>query len=217
MKDFDAVVFDIFFVIFDSERAVISGWLEIAKKYNIEDIEAACIACTGTTEVTTKEIMLDKYGKDFPYEAYKKEVSKIFHEKYDNGRLPVKPGVKDILEFLKKNNKKIALASSTRRQAVEQELKDAGFLKYFDKLVCGDMVKRSKPEPDIFLKACEELGVDPNRSYAIEDSFNGIRSAHAGNLRPIMVPDIKQPDDEMRSLAVVILNNLNEVVEYLND
>ena len=79
------------------------------------------------------------------------------------------------------------------------------------------MVKRSKPEPDIFLKACEELGVDPNRSYAIEDSFNGIRSAHAGNLRPIMVPDIKQPDDEMRSLAEVILNNLNEVVEYLND
>ena len=217
MKDFDAVVFDMDGVIFDSERAVIECWLEIAEKYNIEDIEAACIACTGTTEKKTKEIMLDKYGQDFPYDAYKKESSVIFHERYDDGRLPVKKGVKDILDFLKNNNKKIALASSTRRQVVEQELKDAGFLDYFDKLVCGDMVQRSKPEPDIFLKACEELGVDPERSYAIEDSFNGIRAAHAGKLKPIMVPDIKQPDDEMKSLAEVILVDLNEVIDYLNN
>lgn len=216
MKDYDAVVFDMDGVIFDSERAVINCWKIIADKYGIPDIEESCIKCTGTTEKKTREIMLDRYGDDFPYDEYKKETSRIYHEKYDDGRLPVKKGVKDILEYLKSYNKKIALASSTRRQVVVQELKDAGFLDYFDELVCGDMVSRSKPEPDIFLKACEVLGVDPTKSYAIEDSYNGIRAAYAGKLMPIMVPDILQADDEMKNLADVILPDLNSVIEYLD-
>ena len=216
MKDYDAVVFDMDGVIFDSERAVINCWKIIADKYEIPDIEESCIKCTGTTEKKTREIMLDRYGDDFPYDEYKKEASRIYHEKYDDGRLPVKKGVKDILEYLKSHNKKIALASSTRRQVVVQELKDAGFLDYFDELVCGDMVSRSKPEPDIFLKACEVLGVDPTKSYAIEDSYNGIRAAYAGKLMPIMVPDILQADDEMKNLADVILPDLNSVIEYLD-
>lgn len=217
MKDYDAVVFDMDGVIFDSERAVINCWKIIADKYEIPDIEESCIKCTGTTEKKTREIMLDRYGDDFPYDEYKKEASRIYHEKYDDGRLPVKKGVKDILEYLKSHNKKIALASSTRRQVVVQELKDAGFLDYFDELVCGDMVSRSKPEPDIFLKACEVLGVDPIKSYAIEDSYNGIRAAYAGKLMPIMVPDILQADDEMKNLADVILPDLNSVIEYLDN
>ena len=217
MRDFDAVVFDMDGVIFDSERAVIACWEEVAKKHNIADIEASCIACTGTTEKKTKEIMLDRYGEDFPYDDYKKEASVLFHERYDNGNLPVKAGVKNILEYLKSNNKKIALASSTRRAVVVQELKDAGFLDYFDELVCGDMVSRSKPEPDIFLKACEVLEVDPTKSYAIEDSFNGIRAAFAGKLMPIMVPDILQADDEMKELAVAVVPSLNDVISYLDE
>ena len=216
MKDYDAVVFDMDGVIFDSERAVINCWKIIADKYEIPDIEESCIKCTGTTEKKTREIMLDRYGDDFPYDEYKKEALRIYHEKYDDGRLPVKKGVKDILEYLKSHNKKIALASSTRRQVVVQELKDAGFLDYFDELVCGDMVSRSKPEPDIFLKACEVLSVDPTKSYAIEDSYNGIRAAYAGKLMPIMVPDILQADDEMKNLADVILPDLNSVIEYLD-
>ena len=79
------------------------------------------------------------------------------------------------------------------------------------------MVSKSKPEPDIFLKACEELGVDPEKSFAIEDSFNGIRAAHAGNLRPIMVPDLKQPDEEIKGLAEVVIEDLYKVIEYLDD
>ena len=88
-------------------------------------------------------------------------------------------------------------------------------MEYFDVLICGDMVKRSKPDPDIYLKACEELGVEPERAYAIEDSFNGIRSANAGKLRPIMVPDIVPADDEMEEKAEKILDSLIDVKDYL--
>ena len=86
---------------------------------------------------------------------------------------------------------------------------------YFDKVICGDMVERSKPAPDIFLKACEELQVAPERAYAIEDSYNGIRAAHGGGLRAIMVPDLLPANREMEELTEVILGSLLEVKKYL--
>lgn len=215
MKKFDAVVFDMDGVIFDSERATMECWMELARKYDLENIEEPYLACTGTTDEKTREIMLDEYGRDFPYDTYAKEASKMFHEKYDGGRLPIKNGVFDILEFLKQNNKKIALASSTRRQTVVNQLRDANLLDYFDEIVTGDMVSKSKPEPDIFLLACEKIGVDPANAYAIEDSYNGIRAAHRGKLRPIMVPDLLQADDEMKELSETVQDSLNDVVSYL--
>ena len=215
MKDFDAVVFDMDGVIFDSERAVMNCWIELAKKYDIKDIEEPYLACTGTTDAKTREIMLNAYGEDFPYDEYAKEASIMYHEKYDGGRLPMKPGVKEILTFLKDNGKKIALASSTRRQTVLNQLRDAGILDYFDEIVTGDMVTRSKPEPDIFLLACEKISTAPERAYAIEDSYNGIRAASAGKLRPIMVPDLLPSNEEMEGLAETVISDLGEVVEYL--
>lgn len=214
---YDAVVFDMDGVIFDSERAVIECWKQLAKKYEIKEIEKACMACTGTTMTRTREIMLETYGEAFPYDEYAKEASVMFHEKYDGGRLPMKPGVVELLTFLKENGKKIALASSTRKQTVMSELRDAKILDYFDAVVCGDMVERSKPAPDIFLKACEEVGVEPEKAFAIEDSYNGLRAARAGNLRPIMVPDLLPANEEIEPIVEVVLESLLEVKNYIQD
>lgn len=214
-EEYTAVVFDMDGVIFDSERAVMACWLEIADKYGIENIEKPYFACTGTTMQRTREIMLETYGEDFPYDTYAKEASLRYHEKYDGGRLPMKPGVVELLRYLKGAGKKIALASSTRRQTVMNQLRDAKILDYFDAVICGDMVTRSKPAPDIFLKDCEELSVAPERAYAVEDSYNGIRSASAGGLRPIMVPDLLPANEEMEKLAEVILPSLLSVRDYL--
>ena len=87
MKDFDGVVFDMDGVIFDSERATMLCWLELAEKYQIPDIEGPYLACTGTTMAKTREIMLETYGPDFPYDAYAKEASEMYHARYDGGRL----------------------------------------------------------------------------------------------------------------------------------
>ncbi len=216
MKDFAAVVFDMDGVIFDSERAVMDCWIALAKKYGIEDIETPYLECIGTTNAKTREIMINACGEDFPYDIYAKEASKMFHDKYDGGNLPMKDGVVEILEFLKKSGKRIALATSTRKQVVLQELRDAKILDYFDEIITGDMVEHSKPNPEIFLLACKELGVEPGECYAIEDSYNGIRAAHAGGLKPIMVPDMLPATDEMHELAEMVCDNLQGVIVYLS-
>ena len=215
MKKYDAVVFDMDGVIFDSERCVFECWIEIADKYGIKDIEKNFLACTGTTMSRTREIMMEAYGADFPYDDFAHEASVIFHEKYDNGNLPIKVGVFELLDYLKEQGKKIALATSTRRQTVLYQLEQAGILKYFDEIITGDMVTKSKPDPEIYLMACEKIYVKPQNAFAIEDSYNGIRSAHAGGLRAIMVPDLLSANEEMKELSEVVLNSLNDVITYL--
>ncbi|MBQ0166766.1 MAG: HAD family phosphatase [Treponema sp.] len=212
---YSAVVFDMDGVIFDSERATFNCWVELAAKYGIPDIEIPYRDCIGVNAARTREICLAYYGSDFPYEKYQAETSRMFHEKYDGGRLPLKPGVVELLSFLKEGGKKVALASSTKRERVMQLLSDADLLKFFDAVVCGDMVTHSKPHPEIFLKACQELGVESPDAYAIEDSYNGIRAAASGKLRALMVPDMLPATDEMHELAEDVLPSLVEVKEYL--
>ena len=211
-----AVVFDMDGVIFDSEAKVLECWLVVAEKYGIRDIETLFRRCLGTTYAETRRLAIEFYGEDFPYDEYKAEVSALYHERYDGGRLPMKPYIRELLEYLSEKSIRIGLASSTRRQVVEAQLRDAGILPYFDKLVCGDMVSRSKPAPDIFQRACEELSVAPENAIAIEDSYNGIRSAHAAGMLPVMVPDLAPPTEEMERLAHTILPDLGAVREWLS-
>ena len=214
-QEYDAVVFDMDGVIFDSERLVVKCWNEVAQKHGIGDMEEVCLKCTGLTVKASSSVMKEYFGEDFPYDEYKAEMSSLFHERYGGGRLPLKPGVIELLSFLRERGKKIALASSTRSQVVRQELKDAGILAYFDELICGDMVKHSKPAPDIFARACECLGIRPERAFGIEDSHNGIRSAAVAGLRPIMVPDLVLVTEEMERLSEQILPSLIHVKDYL--
>lgn len=216
MKEIKAVVFDMDGVIFDSEAKVVECWVETAEKHGIRDIEVLCHKCLGTNSAETRRIALEFYGEDFPYDEYKAEMSALYHERYDGGRLPMKPYIRELLELIKAKGLRIALASSTRYQVVHDQLRDAGILSYFDKLVCGDMVSRSKPAPDIFLKACEELSVAPSAAIAIEDSHNGIRSAYAAGMRPVMVPDLAPPTEEMQRLAEAIVPSLKEVMELIS-
>lgn len=214
-KEFKAIVFDMDGVIFDSETCVIESWKVVAARHGIENVETVLPNCLGRNYDTTKQIFLDYYGKNFPYDDYKKECSKVYHDTYDGGRLPMKPGIRELLEFLKQNDYKVGLASSTRKATIVQQLEDAKLIQYFDDLVSGDMLTKSKPEPDIYLMACERLEVKPEDAIAIEDSFNGIRSAYRAGTFPIMVPDLMEPDEEMNDISGKILNSLFDVLEWL--
>ena len=154
----DTVIFDMDGVIFDSEILVLQAWKEVAERHGIAGVEAACHECLGTNSVVSKGVFLKHYGEDFPYEEYKAEMAEVFFSHASGGKLAKKPGVEELLKYLKMRGFKIGLASSTREVLVRSEISDGGLLGYFDQIVGGDMVERSKPEPDIFLEACRRLG-----------------------------------------------------------
>ena len=109
MKDFEAVVFDMDGVIFDSEKLVIQTWIEVAKRHNIPDIESVCMECLGLNQAATDKKMREKYGEDFPYDLYKAEARELYFGPLYGEHIPIKPGVTALLCFLREKKKKIAL------------------------------------------------------------------------------------------------------------
>ena len=91
--EYKAIIFDMDGVIFDSERAVLRGWQELSEKYGFPDVEIPYLRCCGVNAAASRQIFLDYYGEDFPYDRYCAEQSRNYHARYDGGRLPVKPGI----------------------------------------------------------------------------------------------------------------------------
>ena len=216
METVKAVIFDMDGVIFDSERVIFEIWKDMSERDHIKDMELIFMQCVGISEQAMRDLVMGFYGPDFPYDEYRSEQSRIYHERYDGGRLPMKPGVEHLLKAIKKRGLKCAVASSTRREVVVNQLRAAGLEKYFDVIVCGDMIEKSKPDPEIFLNTAIELDTPPSECMVIEDSYNGIRAAFTACMIPVMVPDLLLPDAEMRKKARFIEKDLFGVEKLLD-
>lgn len=213
-RKFKAAIFDMDGLILDSERTVLSIWEQMGEKYGFPDIRTYGISVIGKNKKATIDEFERVYGE--PGDRYERELREIYNVLAAQGKVPLKPHTIELLSAMKNAGMKIAIASSSTREEVTSQMEVLGALPYFDTCVCGDQVTRSKPDPDIFLLACEALGVKPEEAVGLEDSFNGVRACKASGLFTIMVPDILQPDEEMKDLADIILPSLKEVQDFLN-
>lgn len=209
-----AVVFDMDGVLFDTERLCRDSWMAVAEKNGLSGMEGVFAQCIGLNANDSKRIVMKAYGEDFDYQTFREQASVWYWDYVEKNGLPVMPGAELLLKWLKERDWIIGLASSTRRPSVLRNLELSGFSDYFSAVITGDMVEHSKPLPDIYLIACRELGVQPEETYAIEDSPNGIRSAHAAGMKALMVPDMLKPDEEMRRLSYRIMENLEQVLDF---
>ena len=211
---YSAVIFDMDGVIFDSERVYMECCIKAAEKFGAENVEEVVRKCIGVTNEMTMQILREFFGADFPVDDYWKASIGYFWDFYnEHGALPMKKGVVEALTYLKEKGYPLAIASSTKTETVTKQLTDAGIVDFFTLIVGGNMVSRSKPAPDIFLKATELLKVEPGECLVIEDSYNGIKAAYAAGIPVVMVPDLLPPTEEMKEKTVAILPSLLSLVE----
>ncbi|MFR6313853.1 MAG: HAD family hydrolase [Ruminococcus sp.] len=209
------VVFDMDGVLFDSEKLVLQCWEQTAQAHHIPDIQTACRSCLGSNAASARQKFLEKYGADFPYDTYKQEMSARYWQQVETGKLELKPGVQEMLQFLREQHIPAAIASSTRRAAVRQQITLFGLQDFFCKIIGGDMVQQSKPHPEIYQTACAAMDVPPACAYAVEDSYNGIRAASRAGMHPIMIPDLLPPTPEMEQLAEQIFPDMAAFQAFL--
>ena len=221
------VIFDMDGVLFDSENLDKRVWLDLAEKYGIKDILQAFAECIGTPDSNIISV-LDRYieksdiksegsnpGMVIDGAEFRRQSLVVFDKYVEEQGMPLKFYAAECLADLKKKGYKLGLASSTLVERVKPQLTDTGLIGYFDDIIGGGMFKKGKPNPEIFLMSCERLGGKIDETIVIEDSYNGIRAAYAAGMKPIMVPDIIQPDDEMKTKAWKILPDLKAVTEIL--
>lgn len=210
----DSVIFDMDGVLLDSERIFNIAWRTVGDDMHLNGIEEALKSCVGCNDAYTRALLQDIYGASFDYAQFIGAVERKFEEITAVDGLPLKTGVMEILTWLRDNGINICLATSTTRQNAERHLKNAGLHQFFKNTVTGDMIKNSKPDPEIYRLACGMLGAEPKSCFAVEDSPNGVKSAHAAGLKVIMVPDQIAPTPELERLLHRKFDTLLDVRAY---
>lgn len=210
-----AVVFDMDGVLFGTESVCMKAWDYAGEVMGVGKAGYMVLKTLGMNADKAVEIIKTEFGEGFDAVKFKQIGKNYSYDYFNTYGVPEKPGLYEILDYLKNKGYKIALASSTSSQSVHHHLKEKDIEKYFDAVICGDMVEKSKPEPDIYLKACAQLNENPDNCIAIEDSKNGILSAHHAGLQVIMVPDLWQGEAETDSFLLAKCKSLTEIMSIL--
>ena len=215
MEKIRAILFDMDGVLLDTESVCNVCWERAGAEWGIKNVMDIAMQCIGCNKADTISILSKYLPSEKDSEAFLKRTGELFEVVEREQGLNKMPFVVECLDSLKKAGFRLAVASSTRAAKVHPQLTNAKIHDYFETFTTGDTVTHSKPDPEIYLKAAASLNLKPEECVAVEDSPNGVRSATNAGIKCIMVPDLIQPDSEMKEKAWKIFKNLKETAEFL--
>lgn len=210
-----AVIFDMDGLMIDTEPYYKRALRLAAAEFGYEMDETFLFGLIGLSNTGCQRKIQDHFGPEFPMEPYWSRWPELWREVAASEGIAKKPGIDELHHYLSTHSVPMAIATSSIRPQAEFSLQAAGVDLQFSHIVTGDQVSNGKPAPDIFLEAARRLGVDPADCIALEDSENGIRAATSAGMKAIMVPDMKQPDDEVRQAAWQVVDDLFEARDHV--
>lgn len=206
----EAVVFDMDGLLVDTESMFRDVMMETSRRRGLHLPIEVFLRMVGLQHEASRAVAMAHFGEDFDYEPWMADAWALAHARTEVG-VAVKAGVVELLDYLDGAAIPRAVATSSGHPAVNRTLGSTGLLPRFDTIVAAGDYARGKPNPDPFLTAAALLGIDPTACLALEDSHNGVRAAHAAGMMTIMVPDLLEATEEMRSLCVAVSETLHEV------
>lgn len=211
------IIFDMDGLMFDTERIAARAWKKAAEEIGLDINEKFLSSIRGSSILDGAAKFKEYFGESIDYYELRNVRMKYKDQEIAEKGIPIKKGLVELLKYLKANNYGISLATSTNTGEAMMYLEMTGLTAYFDVLVYGDMVKKCKPDPEIFYKAAEELGFLPEECMVLEDSINGITAAIRGGFVVVMVPDLTEPDSELESKLYAKCESLLQVISLLEN
>lgn len=210
-----AVIFDMDGLMIDTERLLIKYWLEAAHYYGYPMKKEHILGIRSLAAKYAIPKLQAEIGDDFDYYKVRTLRLKLMNEHIEQYGVDEKPGLGELLDYLKEHQYLTAVATATDPERTQRYLGSLDRLRYFDQIVCASMVENGKPAPDIYIEAAARLQVPPAECMALEDSPNGILSAFRAGMKPVFVPDLTGPDEDTRKLLYGCVDHLSRVIELL--
>jgi HAD superfamily hydrolase (TIGR01509 family) len=206
----EAVIFDLDGLLFDTESLYQEAIMAAANDVRQEMTPAIFHSMIGRPWLLTRAFLVEHYGSSFPVDEFRAAWNRHFDVIVET-RLALKPGVLELLDALDTLGLPRGIATSSSHKTVQHHLGAHDLGDRFHHIVASGDYAAGKPAPDPSLLAAERLGVEPHLCVALEDSHNGVRSAAAAGMMTIMVPDLLEATDEIRSLCTFVVRDLHVV------
>lgn len=209
-------LFDMDGLLLDTERVGLQAFLTVCEGYGIARVEAEPFFLSligGSQKVNA--------AKAEAYLAGRADVMRFGAEwnaqkhALMQADVPLRPYVREVIEGLSASGMRMAVVTSTLRDAAQHELKRAAILQHFVAVIAGDEVTANKPDPAPYLQGAAALGLDPKDCAAFEDSDTGITAAMRAGCRAVQIPDLR-PDVPLPDLGQMVARNLKEAVAMVS-
>jgi HAD superfamily hydrolase (TIGR01509 family) len=210
-----AILFDMDGLLLDTERLIRDTMAAAMADWGLVLRNDQFARLIGLPERDCKAIMADMFGAELDYDLLRAATARRIAAEHGPVR-PLKPGARALVQQVEAAGIACALVSSTERRLIESHLHHAGLLGHFRAIVAGDEVSAGKPDPEPYRMAAAQLGLPPQSCLALEDSHNGVRSAHAAGVPVIMVPDLLPATPAIRALALAVAPDLAMVADWLS-
>lgn len=208
-----SVIFDMDGTLLDTQSICAPAWKFAGNEQGIEGVEKGIFSVCGMNEAGWTAFLEENYPT-LDIAKFKKDSREYIVK---NLVVCYKKGAKELLDYLKKRNIKIALASGSTRGSIDHHLKEVGAEKYFDVILGSADIENGKPAPDIFLKCAKLMCVNPEDCFVFEDSENGIKAGFAAGMKCIGVADTIPFNDETKKLMYRELESLNQAIEIFEN
>lgn len=209
------LLFDMDGLILDTEKLYTRFWMEAANALGYPMTREQALGMRSLSREFGAAKLQSYFDKPVSYEEVKQKRIELMDAFIKKEGVEAKAGVQELMAYLKENGIKAAIATSSPLERTEKYLQSVGLKDAFDKLISGYMVKKGKPEPDIYQLAAAELGLAPQECLALEDSPSGILSASRAGCFPVMIPDQDQPAAETEELLFAKADRLDQVISLL--
>ncbi|MDY0011764.1 MAG: HAD family phosphatase [Rhodocyclaceae bacterium] len=204
----NGVILDMDGLLLDSERIALEIGRETALHLGAPWSREVALGMIGLNSKDGYRLLVESFGADYPVEAHQAEFGRRYEAAISAGRIPLKPGVRELFATLEARGIPMAVATSTRRSRALPKLAGVGLLERLQGVVAGDQVAQGKPAPDIYLAAARLLGTPPAACLVLEDSNTGVRGGLAAGGQVVMVPDLLPPAADVLAAGVAAVDSL---------
>ena len=213
----DLALFDMDGLMFDTERMCIEPLIQAHHEYGYKMTHELCYQLIGTAGVIAQEILSLDFGEDYPFKQVMQRSEELLLERIEQEGLPIKKGLVELLDHLKACHIPCVIASSSKVETIKHYLEVSKLDHYFNDIIGGDLVEKAKPEPDLFLKACDIMQVKPSKALVFEDSKNGILAAKEAKIPVVCVPDLLMHDQEVLNNTLAFIPDLSHIIRYIEE